>query len=151
ADPLGDYNRDGTVDAADYVVWRKTLGRNGLALAADGDANGLVNNADYNIWRAHFGQSVGGGAALPSAHPPLASVPEPNGSSLLLSAAFATVLGYAAVRRRRNAGWFCSTQKRISTPANLIPSKLIKLLTRRRPGTGWRRFVLVALFSIAGL
>jgi hypothetical protein len=26
----GDYNGDGTVDAADYVVWRKTLGTTGL-------------------------------------------------------------------------------------------------------------------------
>ena len=24
--PLGDYNQDGTVDAADYTVWRNTLG-----------------------------------------------------------------------------------------------------------------------------
>ena len=28
---LGDYNRNGTVDAADYVVWRKTLGTTGVA------------------------------------------------------------------------------------------------------------------------
>ena len=27
--PLGDYNQDGTVDAADYTVWRNSLGHNG--------------------------------------------------------------------------------------------------------------------------
>ena len=37
----GDYNLDGIVDAADYVVWRKTLGQSGTDLAADGN-----NSAD---------------------------------------------------------------------------------------------------------
>ena len=40
----GDFNQDGTVDAADYVVWRKDLG-------------GIYTQNDYNIWRAHFGQT----------------------------------------------------------------------------------------------
>ncbi len=56
--PPGDYNRDGTVDAADYVVWRKTLNQT-LALpgeAADGDLNGVVSSADYQIWAANFGR-----------------------------------------------------------------------------------------------
>jgi Sulfatase-modifying factor enzyme 1 len=38
----GDYNGDGFVDAADYVMWRHT--------------NGLAPN--YNVWRAHFGSSI---------------------------------------------------------------------------------------------
>jgi hypothetical protein len=42
----GDFNHDGTVDAADYVVWRKTDG----------------TPADYNIWRANFGQPSGSGS-----------------------------------------------------------------------------------------
>ena len=37
----GDFNHDGTVDAADYVVWRKTDG----------------TQAEYNTWRTHFGQT----------------------------------------------------------------------------------------------
>ncbi len=28
--PPGDYNHNGTTDAADYVVWRKTLGQTGV-------------------------------------------------------------------------------------------------------------------------
>jgi hypothetical protein len=58
--PPGDYNRDGSVDAADYVVWRKT----------DGSQDG------FNIWRANFGQTAGGSAALPSAATLPAAVPE---------------------------------------------------------------------------
>jgi hypothetical protein len=43
---VGDYNHDGTVDAADYVVWRKSLGQTGAGLAADGDFNNVVDAAD---------------------------------------------------------------------------------------------------------
>ena len=51
----GDFNNDGTVDAADYVVWRK-----GLSTAT-------YTPAAYNVWRANFGASLGvgsGGATL---------------------------------------------------------------------------------------
>jgi hypothetical protein len=51
----GDYNRNGTVDAADYVVWRNTVGQRGFGLAADGDRNQLVDPTDYGFWKAGFG------------------------------------------------------------------------------------------------
>jgi hypothetical protein len=56
----GDYNGNQTVDAADYVLWRKTLGSTS-DLRADGNANGIVDQADHEVWRANFG------ATLPSA------------------------------------------------------------------------------------
>jgi PEP-CTERM motif len=43
AAPSGDYNSDNRVDAADYVVWRKTIG----------------TQAAYNTWRANFGATGG--------------------------------------------------------------------------------------------
>ena len=46
----GDYNRDGTVDAADYPVWRNPLGST-TDLAADGNENGIVDEADYEVWK----------------------------------------------------------------------------------------------------
>ncbi|MEX2309519.1 MAG: S8 family serine peptidase [Pirellulales bacterium] len=61
----GDFNSDGSVDAADYVVWRKNDG----------------SLAGYNEWRANFGSSSGSGG--------LASVPEPSGLVLM---AFAVVV-----------------------------------------------------------
>ena len=42
----GDFNQDGTVDAADFVVWRKGLGT-------------TYTQSDYAIWRANFGHSAG--------------------------------------------------------------------------------------------
>jgi hypothetical protein len=81
----GDYNRDGTVDAADYVVWRKGLGT-------------TYTQADYDAWRANFGQTIGSGAALPSAEPLSIAVPEPATLTLLI---MAMVVHYA---RRRSTG-----------------------------------------------
>jgi hypothetical protein len=60
----GDYNKNQAVDAADYVVWRKTLGTFAVNLyaGADGDGNGRIETQDYNLWRARFG-AIGGAAA----------------------------------------------------------------------------------------
>ncbi|MEX2091680.1 MAG: ThuA domain-containing protein [Pirellulales bacterium] len=57
---LGDYNGDGSVGAADYTVWRDTLGQSGLAQfdGADGNGDGRITDADYNILKSHFGQSL---------------------------------------------------------------------------------------------
>jgi hypothetical protein len=61
------------VTAADYVVWRNSLGQSvpELGRGADGDGDGIITAADYDVWRAHFGETAAG-ASLP------AGVPEPN-------------------------------------------------------------------------
>jgi hypothetical protein len=65
-----DYNANASVDAGDYVVWRKTLGST-TNLQADGSGptigvpNGVVDQADYNYWLSNFGgvgASSGAGA-----------------------------------------------------------------------------------------
>lgn len=68
----GDYNNDGKVDAADFVVWRQTLGQNGIGLAADGSGNGTIGQSDYDTWRQNFGSSTLAAAAVAAA-----AVPEP--------------------------------------------------------------------------
>jgi hypothetical protein len=75
----GDYNHNGTVDAADYVVWRKG------DLAADGTGpsntpDGLVNALDYNFWRARFGNASGSGSSLSNG----SAVPEPAALTLAI-------------------------------------------------------------------
>lgn len=55
---LGDFTRDGQVDAADYVAWRDSLGTHvANGTAADGNLNGVIDSGDYLVWRSHFGQS----------------------------------------------------------------------------------------------
>ena len=58
-DFLGDYTRDGSVDTADYVVWRSQNGfTNGPEqFVADGDDDGDVDTDDYNIWSSHYGNT----------------------------------------------------------------------------------------------
>jgi predicted outer membrane repeat protein len=53
---LGDFNRDGVVDAGDYVVWRRTTGSAvAPGTAADGNGDGLVNQTDFLLWKSNFG------------------------------------------------------------------------------------------------
>jgi arylsulfatase A-like enzyme len=67
----GDFNHDGFVDAADYIVWRKNAG----------------SQSDYNVWRANVGTTVSAasGAGFGTS---TANVPEP--SFILLVAAALT-------------------------------------------------------------
>ncbi len=56
----GDFNGDGFVNGADFIVWRKTLGATGLLpySGADGDGDGSIDQNDYDVWRAHFGEML---------------------------------------------------------------------------------------------
>jgi hypothetical protein len=91
----GDHNGDGAVDAADYIVWRKT---------------GVGGPAGYNQWHTNFGRTTGSGAAgstrLPSTRAQAegnspksasAAAPEPSGILMVLTASF------ASLRLRRRA------------------------------------------------
>jgi Glycosyl hydrolases family 18 len=73
---MGDFNTDGTVDAADYVVWRRGLGTS-------------YTPAYYEAWRTNFGltastlgsATLAGGSAVPA-------VPEPQSWILPLAGMF---------------------------------------------------------------
>jgi hypothetical protein len=85
----GDYNNDGSVDAADYVVWRKYAGT--THTLPNDPTGGTIGIAQFNTWRANFGATSGSGTGLGNA-----PVPEPTGF-LLLSIG----LTAAAIRRSR--------------------------------------------------
>ena len=73
----GDYTANGAIDAADYVLWRKTLGST-TNLWANGDATGtsayVINEADYLAWRKSYVEAPAAGGAQSSL-----AVPEPRG------------------------------------------------------------------------
>ncbi len=112
----GDYNRDGSVDAADYVVWRDTVGNTSPQLdpstfrvtsfgdmRANGAISGMcgfntpdcevIDEADYEVWRANFGRTVSSGSAAGGG----AAVPEPTSAVLAL---MGLLFASAAVDRR---------------------------------------------------
>jgi hypothetical protein len=89
----GDFNGNGAVDAADYVLWR-----NGGPLANEGGVTpGTATPQDYTTWRANFGRTSGSGSALGAS-----GVPEPAAAVLALIAA-------CSLRIRPNRRWLGSS------------------------------------------
>jgi hypothetical protein len=78
----GDYNGNGVVDAADYVVWRKKNG----------------TQEEYNTWRANFGRTSGAAS--------LSDVTAPEPASFVLMMLGAAVF----MHRRRHPPRFDSTE-----------------------------------------
>lgn len=90
----GDFNKDGVVDAADYTVWRNSLGAVvPVGTGADGNYDGIVDEADYTLWKSTFGSGElpPGGLALAGS-----TVPEP--ASCLVIGGLALLAG--GCRRR---------------------------------------------------
>jgi hypothetical protein len=85
----GDYNDDGTVNAADYTVWRDRFGAT-TALPNETVTPGMVTQEDYDAWKSNFG-AMGSGAALGAG-----AVPEPGSVVLGLIGVL-----LAAIRMRR--------------------------------------------------
>lgn len=55
----GDFDRNGYVTAADYTIWRDTLGQSvPIGYAADGDNSGVIDMPDYQVWRDHYGSGL---------------------------------------------------------------------------------------------
>jgi hypothetical protein len=80
----GDFNGNGKVDAADYVVWRNGLGA-------------TYTQHDYNIWRSQFGQTPASFGAASSFGTP--NVPE---AATLCLVAIGTLALFGSARRCRN-------------------------------------------------
>jgi hypothetical protein len=86
----GDFNLSGTVDAADYTVWRDNLGNpSDAALNGNGDGAAGVGPGDYDLWKNSFGTGSGSGSFA-------TAVPEPSTLLMLL----VNCCGVAGLRRR---------------------------------------------------
>jgi GH35 family endo-1,4-beta-xylanase len=79
---LGDYNRDGEVDAADFVVWMK-MSHTSVTVPgtfADGNHDGFVDMDDYVVLVKHLGNVMPGSGGA-------ANVPEPAAAAFIILAA----------------------------------------------------------------
>jgi hypothetical protein len=87
----GDYNNDGKVDAADYVLWRK-----GGPLQNETVTPGATTPEDYTPWRLNFGGTMAAGSGLG----PASAVPEPGSILFSLTAGFGLAVIYLCRRIR---------------------------------------------------
>jgi hypothetical protein len=74
----GDYNDDGKVDAADYVVWRKHEGT--MTTLPNDPHGGTIGALQFDTWRANFGAMAGSGSGSQGA-----TVPEPSAFLLVVT------------------------------------------------------------------
>ena len=95
----GDYNGNGSVDAADYTVWRNSLGST-VVLAADGNGNHVVDQADYAIWKSNFGSSIGAGSTAMAA-----ALPEPSMVPILTVVFSTAAILWRSRPNRRLRSW----------------------------------------------
>lgn len=84
----GDYNDDGLVDVADFVLWRDNLGAIEGTLANDSDG-GPIGTAQYGTWVANYGSQLVSSNSL-------LTIPEPT--TLLLIGIAACLVATKAKR-----------------------------------------------------
>lgn len=84
----GDYNRDGTVDAADYTVWRDAIDAP-YDFNVDGNGDGVIDAGDLQVLANWYGVAVPGLRTV--------AAPEPAAGLLALGVFVATT---SRVRRR---------------------------------------------------
>ena len=75
----GDYNNSGTVDAADYTLWRDNLGGVAGTLLNDVDG-GAIGQPQYDTWKNNFGRMAGPDSGSLS----ITAVPEPATAMMLI-------------------------------------------------------------------
>ena len=68
----GDFNQDGAVDAADFVVWRKNFTTS--SEPSSGAEESIFDVTGYDNWRANFGRAADEASLLAGS----AAVPEPT-------------------------------------------------------------------------
>src|SRR5262249_51716277 len=92
----GDFDLDGDVDGADFIVWQTHFPTaSGAELTAgDADLDGDVDGADFVAWQTHF----------PTA-PSAAAVPEPSGIWLIAGGFAIVTWGLKGHLVRCNSVW----------------------------------------------
>lgn len=161
----GDFNGDLVVNAADYSVYRDTLGQT-VALpfaGADGDGDGMVTEADYAIWRSYYGASYPSGGAAEEAGPPISGLPYVKAPLVAVSAPVAREAYAAGLRETltdHDAAFFDYPAPVVPGPAPAIPGLSVtaqyepdatpRLSTEREDALRWLAAMQIALSPSIG-
>lgn len=80
--PSGDFNADGTVDAADYTVYADSIGS--LSGLPNDDGLGVVGQMHYDLWASSYGSTGSLTTVVTAGLPPASvSIPEPASAIML--------------------------------------------------------------------
>jgi hypothetical protein len=92
----GDYNGNGMVDGADFLVWQQGLG-------------GRFSDSHLDVWKARFGTTASGvaGASHPGSDAGSRIIPEPGTAIVLLWGMLACVLAGTRWRHNSHVGEMC--------------------------------------------
>ena len=108
----GDYNVDGAVDSADYVVWRKFNGQTvPPGTSGDGTGNGVVDAEDYDRWTGNFGQTQAPPAAASAVDVAVAALPPSSADTAINTVKTEAFLGESSANATKLARdeWFDRT------------------------------------------
>src|SRR5690606_31729593 len=72
-----DFDNDGDVDGADFLVWQRGFGTAGDNSMGNANGDGAIGAADLSIWQAQFGSAPAGAS--------ISAVPEPTSVALALA------------------------------------------------------------------
>lgn len=147
----GDYNGNHSVDAADYVIWRKTKGADvPQYTGADGNGSSKIDDADYNVWCGNFGAPSSGSGAVADSRSTLVAVevrPDPPSIQQNDVALMATFAALEASSRARSttANHDCLDKKATLPVSRRSRDEALLAITaapyERRTPSGGRQFL----------
>jgi hypothetical protein len=125
----GDYNDNQIVDAADYVIWRKTMGAQvDRYEGADGNGSNTIDLGDFTVWRANFG-STSGAVGIPT--PALGQAeygrPSVRGATLLVAGASGEEIRRGSEKPPRTQGLAANDE------GNLVKLELLPAIAASEP------------------
>jgi hypothetical protein len=124
----GDYDANGTVEPADYDVWKAAFGTAVTpGSGADGNANGVVDAADYSVWRNNLGATQPPGSGSLAGGGGLAAIAVPSEFAMDLQIA-SPAIGTATVIQ----------EERIAVAAARVDANLLLWQLPEQNGSGER-------------
>jgi CSLREA domain-containing protein len=127
----GDFDSDGDVDGADFVIWQSNFSKASGGTLATGDADGDtdVDGADFVVWQTHFPTSAAGGTAGAAGSAPETSSGVPGSSENATEPAGGVASGLGGAAKNTNASTVSvksATAPKVSLPSTNFLSPAVR-------------------------